>query len=106
MSFFKKRELSAWKKYLNNAVLTTPKSAWWDVISPCLRAPPNGIKEKASAFQIFCYRRPFIFILWVVKMEGEESCAYFDFWSKEQSANENSVLGYPLQVIMWNLDIL
>lgn len=54
MSFFKKRELSAWKKYLKNTVLTIPKGAWWDVISPCLRAPPNGIKEKASAFQIFC----------------------------------------------------
>jgi len=63
MSFFKMRKLSAWKKinkYLNNTVLTTPQGAWWDVISPCLRAPPNGIDGKASASQIFCSRRPFI----------------------------------------------
>jgi len=63
MSFFKMRKLSAWKKinkYLNNTVLTTPQGAWWDVISPCLRAPPNGTDGKASAFQIFCSRRPFI----------------------------------------------
>lgn len=45
---------------LNNTVLTTPQGAWWDVISPCLRAPPNGTDGKASAFQIFCSRRPFI----------------------------------------------